>query len=88
MKLIFGYTVIITIFSFCMMGIDKWKAIRSKHRVPENTLLTLACLGGFGGVIAGIIIFHHKVRKPMFTMLVPIIGVLEIAVFLYFFNFI
>ena len=36
------------VVTFFMYGIDKWKAKKSKWRIPEATLLGLAVLGGSG----------------------------------------
>ena len=38
------YLVIINIVTFFVYGIDKWKAKKSKWRVPEATLLGLAVI--------------------------------------------
>ena len=40
------YLVVINIVTFFVYGIDKWKAKKSKWRVPEATLLGLAVIGG------------------------------------------
>lgn len=39
-----------------------------RYRIRETTLLmTLACCGGLGGLI-GMLVFHHKTRKPLFVL--------------------
>ena len=38
------YLVVINIVTFFVYGIDKWKAKKSKWRVPEATLLGLAVI--------------------------------------------
>ena len=55
------------------MGIDKRRAIRKQRRISENTLLTLALLGGSAGGILGMLLFRHKTRKPAFFIGYPLI---------------
>lgn len=63
--------------SFCLFGIDKYKAIKNHYRISENTLL-LSCLlfSAFGGLL-GMFIFHHKTKKWKFKLLVPLMLVIE-----------
>lgn len=60
-------------------GWDKFCAIRHRWRVPERTLLLLAALGGSVGMLAGMILFHHKVSKKKFILGVPLILALQVA---------
>ena len=62
----------INIFSFILMGIDKYKAIKNNYRISENTLLFISILGGGIGSLLGMILFHHKTKKLKFQILVPI----------------
>ena len=73
-----------SIISFVTFGIDKWKAIHQKWRIPEATLLLLAFIFGGPGALAGMIIFHHKTRKWKFRILVPLFTVVEIMAVVYF----
>jgi len=60
--------VILNIFAFVVMGIDKMKAKMGAWRIPEKILLGLAYLGGgLGALLAGQI-FHHKIRKWYFWL--------------------
>lgn len=65
------YYVLIGSLSFIAMFIDKRKSVKKRWRVPEKTLMTLAALGGALGIIAGMIVFRHKVRKPLFYLGAP-----------------
>ena len=49
MQLILIYLLAINVFAFFLYGIDKWKAKRSKWRIPEMTLLSIAVIGGSVG---------------------------------------
>jgi uncharacterized membrane protein YsdA (DUF1294 family) len=51
---------------FLAFGCDKWKASRSHWRVPENSLLLLALLGGWLGGWLGMKVFQHKTAKRSF----------------------
>lgn len=55
-----------------MYGLDKWKAKSGAWRIPERTLLLTALAGGSVGALAGMLLFHHKTRKPKFMIGVPV----------------
>ena len=71
-----NYLVIINIISFIIMGLDKYFAIKEKRRISENSLLFLSIIGGVFGTSLGMIIFRHKIRKPKFLILIPILLIL------------
>ena len=77
-KYIIFYLVIINIFEFIIMGLDKLLAIKHKYRIPEFTLLFFSAIGGSIGAIAGMYVFHHKTQKPRFYVGIPIIIILQI----------
>ena len=56
----------ISLINFILYGKDKFAAIKGTWRVPEITLILLSLLGGAVGGILGMMIFHHKFRKPAF----------------------
>ncbi len=72
-----------SILSFLLMGIDKYKARREKWRISEKTLLLSALLGGSIGTLLGMLLFHHKTRKPRFFLGVPAILILQILLYFY-----
>ena len=84
-KNIIIYLVIINLIAFLAMWLDKRKAEKSKWRIPENSLLLLVLLGGGIGGIAGMYIFRHKTKKLQFTIGLPVITILEIIGFVYYF---
>ena len=55
---------------FGIMLLDKNLA---RRRVPEALLLAFAACFGSAGVLAGMLIGHHKTRKPLFTVTVPVL---------------
>ena len=40
------YLAAVNLAAFAAFGIDKWKAVRQRWRIPEATLLGLALAGG------------------------------------------
>ncbi|MBR4623483.1 MAG: DUF1294 domain-containing protein [Clostridia bacterium] len=69
--LLFLILVFLNLGVFIVYGADKLKAERNKWRISERTLLLLAFFAPFGA-IAGMLIFRHKTRKKLFTVLVPL----------------
>ena len=77
------YLIIIKLIGFYMMWSDKRKAKWGKWRIPEQTLFIVTALGGGIGTIAGMYTFHHKTKKPKFTIGLPTILILEIILVVY-----
>lgn len=67
--------------TFVYYGFDKAQAGRDGWRVPELVLHTLALLGGFAGGWAGMLVFRHKVRKPVFIIILLISVALHVAIY-------
>lgn len=68
------YVIVMTIFGFIIMGVDKGKARRHEWRIPEKCLFTVSLLGGSLGTWAGMYIFHHKTRHWYFVVGMPLIA--------------
>ena len=62
----------INIAAFVMYGIDKHRAIRKQHRIPEATLLCVAMIGGALGAWVAMYCFRHKTRHVKFALFVPL----------------
>lgn len=60
------YYIFFNTLLFILMGIDKLCAKYHKYRIREATLLTVSLIGGGLGGFLGMLIFHHKIRKPYF----------------------
>lgn len=65
--------------TFLLYGWDKLQARRGGRRVPEAQLHVLALLGGFAGSIAGMQLFRHKTRKPVFQVVPALAALLHAA---------
>lgn len=70
--------LVMSLIAFVIMGIDKWKAKRHAWRVPEKTLWSLSVVGGAPGAFLGMVVFHHKIRKPAFFIGFPLLAIAEI----------
>lgn len=58
---------------------DKLKAKRGAWRIPENTLIVAAALGGSIGALMGMYLFRHKTKHIKFTLGIPAILMVQIA---------
>ena len=83
-KNIIIYLIVINVFGFFIMWLDKRKAKRNKWRIPEKTLFIITAIGGGIGTIAGMYTFRHKTQKIAFVIGLPLITILEIITALYF----
>ena len=69
----------ISFITFCLYGIDKWKAQHNRYRISEKTLLlTAACFGGLGAFL-GMRVFRHKTKHWYFQVFVPLFMILQMA---------
>ena len=82
--IIIFYLVIINVFTFFLYGVDKWKAQRSRWRIPESVLLGLAAIGGSVGAWLGIRVWRHKTQHAIFRYGVPIILIAQVALLVWF----
>ena len=77
------YLIGINVLTFLIYGIDKWKARRGKWRIPEDTLIWLAIVGGSVGgsvgAILGMFLFRHKTQHRKFTLGIPAILLVQAA---------
>lgn len=73
------YIILINLIAFVVFGIDKRKARKGQWRVPESTLFILAIIGGSIGALLGMLAFRHKTKHRKFTIGIPLILALQIA---------
>ena len=83
MKYLLLYLLLINALGFLLMCIDKWKARHNRWRIPEATLMGVAALGGSIGSLLGMYTFRHKTKHLKFTLGIPVILVLQIALAIY-----
>ena len=70
--------VIINIVTFIIYGIDKYKAKKGKWRIPENSLIGLAIIGGCIGAYLGMRVWHHKTMHLKFKYGIPLIIIIQL----------
>ena len=78
------YLVIINLFGFFIMWLDKRKAKKGSWRIPEKTLFIITAIGGGIGTTAGMYAFRHKTQKIQFVVGFPLITILEIIAIIWF----
>lgn len=83
MKIINYYLLIINIYQFLVMGIDKLLAIKKKNRISEKTLLINSFIGGSIGSLIGMYFFRHKTKKLKFQIHYPLFLIIHIVLYLY-----
>lgn len=77
------YFIVINIITFLAYGLDKQKAKMRRWRIPEKVLLGLAAIGGSVGAYIGMRMFRHKTQKVKFSVGVPVVFLLQVAVGVY-----
>ena len=77
------YLICINMITIAVYGIDKRNAVHGKWRIRVSTLLTLAAVGGSAGALLAMHLFHHKTRKKKFTIGVPLMLLVQIALFFF-----
>lgn len=71
-RILIIYILAVSLLTWMMFGIDKWKAVHGKWRIRESTLLGLSLIGGAAGGLAAMYLFRHKIRKMRFRVGVPL----------------
>lgn len=80
------YIIVINIYGFILVFVDKKRAINKKWRIPEAKLFSIASLFGSIGILSGMYIFHHKTKHYKFTIGIPAILILQIVLLTYFYQ--
>ncbi len=69
-----------SLLTLVVTAYDKRQAGRRQSRIPENTLIGLALVGGSPGLIIGMLAFRHKTRKLSFQVKVALVVAIQLAV--------
>lgn len=78
-ELFLYYIVIINVFGFLLMYIDKKRAINNLWRIRESTLFLVSIIGGSIGSLIGMNLFRHKTKHLKFTIGIPLIITLQLV---------
>lgn len=78
------YLIGINVLTFLIYGIDKWKAQRNRWRIPEETLIWLAVVGGSIGALLGMHLFRHKTKHRKFLIGIPVILLAQVGLYYFF----
>ncbi|MGV2686974.1 DUF1294 domain-containing protein, partial [Clostridium perfringens] len=70
--------------AYLVMSEDKRRARMGRDRVPERTLFLLAAIGGALGVWIAMYRKRHKTRHLSFKLGVPLLLVVNVALYTYF----
>jgi len=81
--ILYWYLLIINVFSFVCYGLDKLKAKGNARRISERALLLLALVGGSVGAWLGMLVWRHKTKHAKFRWGVPMILLLQVAIYLW-----
>lgn len=76
--ILIAYFIFINLFGYFIMWYDKKMAIKRNPRVAEKTIFTICLILGSIGVFLGMYKFRHKTKHITFTVLVPVIFILNI----------
>lgn len=71
------YVIIMNIFGFFCIFLDKRYARLKQYRISENFLFGLSLLGGSIGIYLGMICIRHKTKKLKFSLGLPLIIIIQ-----------
>lgn len=79
MEVLFVYLIGINLLTFIMFNLDKWYAATGGWRISEGSLFIVCLAGGALGGYLGMKYAHHKTRKALFTLGVPILIIFQLV---------
>lgn len=83
MKFLIYWLLIVNCVTFFVFWHDKRCAKKDRRRVRESTLLWLCAAGGASGGLLSMRLFHHKTRKKLFSIGVPVMLAVQAGLLLY-----
>ncbi|WP_252233612.1 DUF1294 domain-containing protein [Clostridium sp. ZS1] len=87
-KIVLIYLLFINFIGFCIMLIDKNRAIHKEWRVPEKTLIGISIIGGSIGMLLGMFTFRHKTKHLKFLLGIPVIIIIQFYIVIYLCNYV
>lgn len=83
-KYILIYLIVINLITFIVFAIDKICAIKKKWRYKEVSLFGMCFVGGAIGGFLAMHLFHHKTKKKVFVIGVPLIIIIHLVIIIWF----
>lgn len=77
------YLIVLNLVGFFIMSVDKKRAIKNQWRISEKALIGISIIGGSIGMLAGMNTFRHKTKHKKFTIGIPVILVIQVAILAY-----
>lgn len=74
------YLLLINMYTFYLVYLDKQRAKRRKWRIPEKNFFILSILGGSYGTLISMNIFRHKTKHWYFKYGIPLIVFMQIVI--------
>ncbi|MBN1056246.1 DUF1294 domain-containing protein [Clostridium botulinum] len=87
-KIVLIYLLFINFIGFCIMLVDKNRAIHKEWRVPEKTLIGISIIGGSIGMLLGMFTFRHKTKHLKFLLGIPGIIIIQFYIVIYLCNYV
>ncbi len=78
------YLILINAIELFLMHHDKKQAQKHCWRIPEVLLMFICLLGGSLGGTLGMFLFRHKTRKPLFSIGMPVMLIVQICLAIWF----
>lgn len=70
----------LNVIAFILTGLDKYKSVDGQSRIPEIYLFFWAAIFGSLGILVGMFVFRHKIRKWYFPVGIGITLAQQIAI--------
>lgn len=77
--LIIIFYIVVNLLGLGLMASDKIRAMEHRFRIPESVLLIVSLIGGAFGTLVGMFLFHHKTRKSLFRVGIPVLLLLHVV---------
>ena len=78
LSLFLSYLFLVNGAALLLTCYDKRAAKRGGWRIPESTLFTIGGFGGAAGMLAAMLLVHHKTRHKKFMVGLPAILTLQL----------
>lgn len=74
------WVLVASLAGLALMAYDKNAAIAGRWRIPERVLLLVGLLGGTPGLICGMLLLRHKIRKLAWVLGLPLLLIAQVWV--------